>query len=117
MVGNADLSVAGEDDLAATASKRDAVIPLVAVRAVAPVPTTHVSLLTHVKVKPRPDRLGANTKKDPRCRRCGRLKQSDPVAAQKHGNRVSRYSLAFCTVNAADYKPGYPKHGYECKQP
>jgi len=59
----------------------------------------------------KPDRENAGSKKDPRCKRCGRLKQSDPIAKGKHGNRVSKDSEAYCRVDEEQYLAGYPKRG------
>lgn len=61
----------------------------------------------------KPDQRSSNTRSDPRCRRCGRLKQSDPVAKGKHANRKRKTTAAFCRVDPSDYLPGYPKGGYE----
>ena len=58
-------------------------------------------------------RKNQGTKIDPRCKRCGRLKKSDPLAQGKHRSNVSKTTAQYCTVAKQDYEPGYPKHGYE----
>ena len=58
-------------------------------------------------------RKNQGTKIDPRCKRCGELKKSDPLAQGKHRRNVSKATAQYCTVAKQDYEPGYPKHGYE----
>ena len=65
----------------------------------------------------RVDLSSGGTYKDPRCRRCGRYKVSDPIARGKHefGRGIGRDHWRFCKVAPDDYMPGYPKPGYETR--
>ena len=65
------------------------------------------------KIAANPDQKNSGTHKDPRCKRCGRLKKSDVIAQGMHGNRVEKRSRAYCKVDEEHYMPGYPKRGYE----
>ena len=53
------------------------------------------------------------TRDDPVCRRCGRKKVSDAIAVGKHGNRCTKTSASFCTVDPSLRIAGYPLAGYE----
>ena len=69
-------------------------------------------LKTKLKKAPvNPDSKDSGTRKDPTCKRCGRRKVTDAIAMEKHGNRVSKDSVAYCRVNEEMYLPGYPKQG------
>ena len=56
------------------------------------------------------------TRKDPRCKRCGRLTKSDEIAKGKHGHRVKVSTQAYCTVATEEYMPGFPLDGYHVSE-
>ena len=51
-------------------------------------------------------RKNQGTKIDPRCKRCGELKKSDPLAQGKHRRNVSNITAQYCTVAKQDYELG-----------
>ena len=91
-----------------------AVPHMVAIRAqhLAPLATQQAS---HKSAKRQ--RVTEGTKKDPLCKRCGRRKNSDRIAAGKHGHRVKRNTARFCRVSPDDYETGYPKKDYQIDEP
>jgi hypothetical protein len=61
----------------------------------------------------RPGQKFAGSLADPRCKRCGRLKKSDPLSLDKHGKRVAKSSSGYCRVPVQSRLPGFPLAGYE----
>ena len=100
------------EEQSAPAAGRVPVEPLATMRAVLPVAAPAPC---PPRAPPRrPDQKSSGTKKDPFCRRCGRYKQSDPLARGKHAKRKGKSTRSFCRVHPSDYEPTYPKQGYEC---
>ena len=48
----------------------------------------------------------SNPVKGSTCKRFGRRKVTDAIAMEKHGNRVSKGSVAYCSVDEEMYLPG-----------
>lgn len=93
-----------------------AVPHMVAIRArhLAPLAPQQAS---HKSAKRQRQRVTEGTYTDPLCKRCGRRKNSDRIAAGKHGHRVKKNSARYCRVSPEDYETGFPLDGYQIDEP